>query len=775
MLFQIKKYSLLSVLGFFVFSTANATQITIVNMDGAGEGFNDTTSVSVVGGNNGTTLGEQRLRIFEHAARFWEAVINSNVEIRVEAKFDPLTCSTTSAVLGSAGTKQVFRDFPNAPISSTWYSTALANSIAGTDLSSSNDIAATFNSDIDNNSNCLGNYNWYYGLDGNKPSNSIELYSVVLHEIGHGLGFQTFVNTTTGAKFGTPGRNDAYMLNLEDHSLSKSWSSMTNNQRQASATDTADLHWTGTNVTSLVGSYTGGINQGHVQMYAPDPVEGGSSVSHFSNAVAPNELMEPFDTGPKQSVGLSKELFQDIGWSITTNATPVIGEVNDVSVDLGSPVQVNFVIGDNDHSFSQLTVTPTSSNASVINSGGLVVSGTGQLRTLTLSPTAAGTSTITLQVSDGTSSSFETFLLTVNSFDVAPVITEGVSTTVNMDEDASPTAFVLNLNATDVNGGTLTWSINSQALNGVANASGTGSSKSISYTPNSNYNGSDSFVVTVTDGTSLSDSITVNVNLSAQDDDPVITQGAVAGVSMSEDGLPTSFVLTLNASDPDGGVLTWSINAVASNGSATASGTGTSKSIGYIPNPNYNGSDSFIVNVTDDASRTDSILINVTISAQNDDPVISIITPVNGSDFIATDIVSFLASANDIEDGDISNNVEWNSSIDGVLGIGNINTLLSIGSHLITASITDSFGSTINENISINVQAVPVVTPDGDINNDGNVNIADILLATHHINNVVTLSASQIARSDFYPPGSPDGILNLSDLILLQKIVNNIP
>jgi hypothetical protein len=306
MLFQIKKYSLLPVLVLLFFSTANATQIIIVNTDGAGEGFNDTTSVSPVGGNNATTLGELRLRIFEHAARFWESVINSNVVIRVEAKFDPLTCSATSAVLGSAGAVTLTRDFPNAPISNTWYSIALASSIAGSDLSASNDIAATFNSDIDNNSDCLGNYNWYYGLDGNKPSNSIELYSVVLHEIGHGLGFQTFVNMSTGSKFGTPGRDDAYMVNLEDHSLPQSWSAMTNTERLTSITDTGDLHWTGTNVTSLIGDYTGGVNQGHIRMYAPDPVQGGSSVSHFSNAVAPNELMEPFDTGPKQNVGLSK-------------------------------------------------------------------------------------------------------------------------------------------------------------------------------------------------------------------------------------------------------------------------------------------------------------------------------------------------------------------------------------------------------------------------------------------------------------------------------------
>jgi hypothetical protein len=344
-----------------------------------------------------------------------------------------------------------------------------------------------------------------------------------------------------------------------------------------------------------------------------------------------------------------------------------------------------------------------------------------------------------------------------------------------MDEDSTPTAFFLNLNATDINGDTLSWSISSQASNGLAVVSGTGLSKNISYTPNTNYNGSDSFIVRVADSTGLTDFVTVNVNLSAQEDAPLIAQGSAVAINMSEDASPLAFNLILNASDPDGGVLTWSLSAAAGNGSAIVSGTGESKFIGYMPNENYNGSDSFVVSVSDESLRTDTITISVNISAQNDVPVINLITPVNNSDFITTDIISFQATANDIEDGDISNNIEWRSSIDGVLGAGDVNASLSVGSHNITASITDSFGANTNANIIIDVQEMPTVIADGDINDDGNVNVADILLATQHINNISSLSASQIARGDLYPPVAPDGILNLSDLVLLRKIVNTVP
>ncbi|HHH44408.1 MAG TPA: peptidase, partial [Gammaproteobacteria bacterium] len=101
--------------GFFT-GSVYATQIVISNLDGPGEGFNDPTPVQPVGLNPGTTLGEQRLFVFQHAAKIWASIINSNVDIIVEAKFDPLTCSATSAVLGSAGAATITRDFPNAPL-----------------------------------------------------------------------------------------------------------------------------------------------------------------------------------------------------------------------------------------------------------------------------------------------------------------------------------------------------------------------------------------------------------------------------------------------------------------------------------------------------------------------------------------------------------------------------------------------------------------------------------------------------------------------------------
>src|ERR1700733_9907695 len=86
-------------------------KIVIVNNNAQGVGFNDPSPRAPIGGNPGTTLGQQRLNAFEFAANTWGATIDSPVEIKILAAFTPLTCTATTAVLGSAGTTEIFSDF----------------------------------------------------------------------------------------------------------------------------------------------------------------------------------------------------------------------------------------------------------------------------------------------------------------------------------------------------------------------------------------------------------------------------------------------------------------------------------------------------------------------------------------------------------------------------------------------------------------------------------------------------------------------------------------
>src|SRR5262245_487356 len=126
----------LSFLSAFLLSSTLAfgsATLTVVNVDGPNEGFNDPTPAKPVGQNKGKTVGEQRLNAFQFAADIWGATLDSNVEIRIQASFDALSCTANAAVLGSAGTIQIVSDFPGAEFPDTWYHTALANKLAGVD------------------------------------------------------------------------------------------------------------------------------------------------------------------------------------------------------------------------------------------------------------------------------------------------------------------------------------------------------------------------------------------------------------------------------------------------------------------------------------------------------------------------------------------------------------------------------------------------------------------------------------------------------------------
>ena len=227
---------------------AGGAQMVVVVTDGAGEGFNDPTPAAPVGGNTGTTLGAQRLFAFQYAANIWGARLDSNVPVRVQASFDPLAPN----VLGSAGAMEVFRDFPGlvsgrffpgAEFARTWYGVALANKRAGVDLDpASNDIQARFSS----------NFNFYLGVDNNAPANQPDLVTVLLHELAHGLGFQTFTNNSNGIPLA--GFTDVFARRLLDLDTGQHWNDLTDAQRKASATSTSRLLWDGPAVTADVPS-----------------------------------------------------------------------------------------------------------------------------------------------------------------------------------------------------------------------------------------------------------------------------------------------------------------------------------------------------------------------------------------------------------------------------------------------------------------------------------------------------------------------------------------
>lgn len=328
-----------------VIASPGSASFNIINNDGAGEGFNDATAAFVVGegGNSGTTRGQQRLNVFNAAAAVWGAFLDSSVPTSVRSNFNPIPgCTSSGGVLGSAGTINVNLNFPGAEFPGTLYHAALANKRSGVDQVPANpEMQAQFNTDID--SACLGTgTRFYYGLDNATPSQRVNLFVVVLHEIGHGVGFSSFVTGSTGAFLA--GFPDIYSRYMWDETVDLYWYQMTDAQRQASALNTNNVFWDGPSVRLASSYLTGGRQAGtnRVALHTPNPLQSGSSISHFSTAASPNLLMEPsINPGLSLDLDLARQVMRDIGWYRDSTADTVADTITNV-VPNGSSV----VIGD---------------------------------------------------------------------------------------------------------------------------------------------------------------------------------------------------------------------------------------------------------------------------------------------------------------------------------------------------------------------------------------------------------------------------------------------
>lgn len=244
-------------------AAAQSARIIVINADAPGVGFNDPTPATPVGGNPGTTVGQQALNVFQFAANRWAANLQSRQLISVIATFTPLTCTATGAVLGAAAPNWYFRDVPAANGGqelepATWYPAALAEKLTRQDITEATDptdafeIFTLFNSQL-GAPGCLTGSGWYYGLDNNQPSNRIDLLSVVMHEFGHGLGVTVGpTNGNTGAR--ASGFPSVWERRMLDVSTATSWFDMTNAERAASARNTGNLVWAGRHTTNVIPS-----------------------------------------------------------------------------------------------------------------------------------------------------------------------------------------------------------------------------------------------------------------------------------------------------------------------------------------------------------------------------------------------------------------------------------------------------------------------------------------------------------------------------------------
>lgn len=251
-----------------------------------------------------TNFPANAMAAFQAAVNTWEATISSNVVIRIQASWTNLG---STGILGSAGPTTIHRNFSGGT-TNRWYPAALANKIAGQDLNGGTaDIVAQFNSQFPN---------WYFGTSGPTPANQYDLQSVVLHEIGHGLGlFTSFTQSGSQIVWGNGGFpyiQDNYVVNGSNTLLITFTSGSAALKTQATSNN---VFWNGPKGKAA----NGGSNP---KLYAPNPWRQGSSLSHLDEATYPpgnvNSLMTPSIGQGERIVApgpITVGLLQDSGWT----------------------------------------------------------------------------------------------------------------------------------------------------------------------------------------------------------------------------------------------------------------------------------------------------------------------------------------------------------------------------------------------------------------------------------------------------------------------------
>ena len=357
------------------------------------------------------------------------------------------------------------------------------------------------------------------------------------------------------------------------------------------------------------------------------------------------------------------------------NTSPTIANISDRStLEDTATGAISFTVGDGETAAGSLTLSGTSSNASVVTSGGIAFGGTGANRTVSVTPVAnaSGTATITVTVSDGSLTASDTFVLTVTAVNDPPTIGSVANQTTAGGVAVGPLPVTVGDLETAPASLTLSASSSDLTLVPVANIvfGGTGANRTVTVTPATGSTGTALVTLTVNDGTGTA-ATSFNVTVTASNTAPTISN--IADRSTLEDTATGAVAFTVGDGETAAGSLTLSgassNQSVVANGGIAFGGSGANRTVSVAPVANANGTATITVTVSD-GSLTASDTFVLTVTAVNDPPTIGSVA--NQTTNLGTGVGPLALTVGDVETAAGSLTLSASSSNPTLVPVGNI-------------------------------------------------------------------------------------------------------
>jgi hypothetical protein len=389
--------------------------------------------------------------------------------------------------------------------------------------------------------------------------------------------------------------------------------------------------------------------------------------------------------------------------SVSVTVTPVNDEPsadNDsvtVPEDAG-PTAVAVLVGDTDIDGDTLAIVSTTSGAK----GVVVITGSGSGLTYDPATNLNGGDSFTYTIADGNGETdTATVSVTITPVNDDPVVQDDEATVA---EDAGATTIDVLENDSDIDGDTIEVDAVTDGSKGTVEITGGGAG--LSYNPDTNATGTDTFTYLVTDdngGTALAN---VTVTITDSNDTPEADDDAA---TVAEDAPATAIPVLAGDVDIDGDILF--INSVTPGTRGTVAIIGGGAGLTYQPNANANGADTFTYRVSDGAGGLDLATVSITITPVNDPPVADD-EALTVAENAATTTVMVLAGDTDV-DGDALAIVAKTNGTKGTVTIapgGNAVTYKPFtafsGPDSFTYTISDGNGGTDTGHVAVTITGV---------------------------------------------------------------------